>query len=140
MPEQKSPPDANLPLNLVQGASILLGCQLAGEAIVTVAREFFPFVAFPGPVIGMALLFGLLLWRRTVDRDLEGTGLGILRNLSLLFVPATVGFIQHGEILARYGLIIITALLISAALTMTVTALTFQYVAKRQGIGDDDEL
>lgn len=119
---------------------MLLGCQLAGEAIVTVARQFFPFVAFPGPVIGMALMFAWLVWRRGPDRDLEATGLGILRNLSLLFVPATVGFIQHGDILARYGLVIVTALVISAAVTMAVTALTFQAVAKWQKIDDDDQL
>jgi holin-like protein len=130
----------NLPINIIQAAGILLGCQLVGEAVVTVARQFFPFVAFPGPVVGMALLFAFLVWRRGPDRDLEATGLGILRNLSLLFVPATVGFIQHGEILARYGLIVITALLISAALTLTVTALTFQAIAKWQGIDDDDQL
>lgn len=134
---EPSPPP---PINLVQGAAMLLGCQLVGEAIVTVARQFFPFVAFPGPVIGMALMFGWLVWRRGPDRDLEATGLGILRNLSLLFVPATVGFIQHGEILARYGLIIVTALVVSAAVTMTVTALTFQLVAKWQKIDDDDQL
>lgn len=136
MAEPTTPPS----INLVQGVAILLGCQLAGEALVTVARQFFPFVAFPGPVVGLALLFGFLVWRRGPDRDLEGAGLGLLRNLSLLFVPATVGFVQHGDLLARYGLIIITALVLSAALTMAVTALTFQFVAKRLGIGDDDEL
>lgn len=136
MAEPTAPP----PINLVQGVAILLGCQLAGEALVTVARQFFPFAAFPGPVVGLVLLFLFLVWRRGPDRDLEGAGLGILRNLSLLFVPATVGFVQHGEMLARYGLIVITALVISAALTMAVTALTFQFVAKRLGIGDDDEL
>lgn len=129
-----------LPVNLIKGAALLLACQLAGEAAVTVARQFFPVVAFPGPVVGMALMFGWLALRRGPDRDLEATGLGILRNLSLLFVPATVGFIQHGEILARYGMIIVTALIISAALTMAVTALTFQAVAKWQKIDDADQL
>lgn len=133
-------PNSTVPVNIVKGVAVLLVCQLAGEAVVTVAREFFPFIAFPGPVIGMALLFAWLAWRRDADPDLEASGQGLLRNLSLLFVPATVGFVQHGAILAQYGLIIITTLVISAAITLTVTALTFQFVAKWQGIGDDDEL
>lgn len=132
--------DSSLPVNIVKGVSILLACQLAGEASMTVAREFFPFVSFPGPVVGMALLFLWIVWRHGPERDLEASGLGLLRNLSLLFVPATVGFVQHGAILAQYGLIILTALVASAAITLAVTALTFQLVAKWQGIGDEDEL
>lgn len=130
----------NPPLNIVQGLGVLLVCQLAGESIVRILHQYFPLIAFPGPVVGMALLFLWLVWRRGPDRDLEAAGSGILRNLSLLFVPATVGFVQHGEFLARYGLVMIATLLISAALTLAVTALTFQFVAKRLGIGDDDEL
>lgn len=136
MPESPEKP----PINIVQALTLLLGCQLAGEVIVATVRQFFPVVAFPGPVVGMLLMFLYLMWRGGPDRNLEATGLTILRNLSLLFVPATVGFVQQGELLARYGLIVITALVISAALTMTVTALTFQFVAKRLGIGDEDEL
>lgn len=136
MPESPEKP----PLDLVFALTLLLCCQLAGEIVVTTMRQFFPVIAFPGPVVGMLLMFLYLVWRRGPDTHLEATGLGILRNLSLLFVPATVGFVQQGELLARYGLIVVTALVISAALTMTVTALTFQFVAKRLGIGDDDEL
>jgi holin-like protein len=128
------------PVNVIQAVTMLLGCQLAGEAIVTVANQFFPFLSFPGPVVGMALFFLLLLWRGGPDANMEATGGAILRNLSLLFVPAAVGIVQQGELLAEYGPILIVTLVTSALLTLIVTATVFQFIAKRMSIGDDDEL
>ena len=133
-------PASNPPVNVIQAVTILLGCQLAGEAIVTVANQLFPFFSFPGPVIGMALFFLLLLWRGGPDTNLEATGGTILRNLSLLFVPAAVGIVQQGDLLAEYGLILAVTLVCSALLTLIVTATVFQFIAKRMQIGDDDEL
>lgn len=128
------------PVNFIQAVAILLGCQLVGEAVVTTARQLLPFFTFPGPVVGMVLFFLLLLWRKGPDRHLEATGGAILRNLSLLFVPAAVGIVQQGDLLAQYGLILLVSLLVSAVLTLIVTATVFQFVAKRMNIGDDDEL
>ena len=48
----------------------------------------------PGPVIGMLLLLGLLVWRGNVPDDLETTARVLTQNLSLLFVPAGVGAIR----------------------------------------------
>lgn len=132
--------DSAQPINFIQAVAILLGCQLAGEAIVTAVRQVAPFVTFPGPVVGMVLFFLLLLWRKGPDRHLEATGSAILRNLSLLFVPAAVGIVQQGELLKQYGLVLLVALIVSAVLTLVVTASVFQFVAKRMHIGDDDEL
>ena len=55
----------------------------------------------PGPVVGMALLFVSLIVRGSVTEELGSTANGLLRHLSLLFVPAGVGVMAH---LARHGI------------------------------------
>lgn len=127
-------------INVIFAVTVLLGCQLAGEALVTLIHQAFPFVSFPGPVIGMVLFFLLLLWRGGPGPSLDATGGTILKNLSLLFVPAAVGIVQQGPLLAQYGLILIITLIASTLLTLIVTASVFQFIAKRLEIGDDDEL
>lgn len=112
---------------------LLLGCQLAGEAVARAAG-----LPVPGPVLGMALLFGLLLlrgWLRPRDPPADRTALGavagvLLGNLSLLFVPAGTGVVQQGPILLRNGPGLLVALVVSTALTLAVTGWVFAAVAR----------
>ena len=111
---------------------LLLGCQLAGD---TVARAIA--LPVPGPVLGMALLFGLLAlrgWWRPAAPAIERTPLGtvavgLLANLSLLFVPAGTGVVQQGAVLLRYGPGLLVALVVSTLLTLAVTGWVFALVA-----------
>lgn len=118
------------PIGIVQALALLLACQLVGEVVVTVMRQVAPGVAFPGPVVGMGLLFVILILRRGAGRSLEATGGALLRNLSLLFVPAAVGIVQQGEVIATFGLPLIAALLASTVLTLVVTVYAFLAVAR----------
>jgi len=118
------------PIGIVKAMALLLACQLVGEVVVTVMRQVAPGVAFPGPVVGMGLLFVILILRRGAGRSLEATGSVLLRNLSLLFVPAAVGIVQQGEVIATFGLPLIAALLASTVLTLVVTVYAFLAVAR----------
>jgi holin-like protein len=128
-PETAPPP----PLNLAAAVTALLACQLAGEVIVLALRQVYPALAFPGPVVGMALMFVLLLWRKGPTPSLDATAGGILRNLSLLFVPAAVGIVQYGPILAEFGFQLAVALIASTVLTLLVTVGVFLLVARLRG-------
>ncbi len=104
-------------LGVLQVLALLLTCQLAGEVITRAAN-----LPVPGPVLGMVLLLlGLLVLRR-VPLPLERTSRGLLENLSLLFVPAGVGVIQHLDILRAQWLPIAAAIVGSTILAMLVTA------------------
>ena len=81
---------------MLRALTLLFFCQLAGEAIVRAAG-----LAFPGPVLGMALLIAGLFAVGRAGADLDGVADGILRNLSLLFVPAAVGVMQQAGLIAR---------------------------------------
>lgn len=111
---------------MIRALTLLLLCQLAGEAIVQALG-----LALPGPVLGMILMLaGLMLLGRAAP-ELEATADGILRNLSLLFVPAAVGVVQHAAVLRQHGLVLFVALFISTVLTLIVTAAVFRLVARR---------
>ena len=97
--------------------ALLLACQLAGETVSRATN-----LPVPGPVLGLVLVFAGLLALRRVPEPLERTSRGLLDNLSLLFVPAGVGIVQHLDILRAQWLPIAAAILGSTLLTMWVTA------------------
>lgn len=98
---------------MIRGFLILLLCQLVGELIARALD-----VPVPGGVIGMLLLFlGLLLYRGVPD-DLEKTSQGLLRQLSLYFVPASVGIMTMGPLLAREGVRIGVVMLLSTVVPL----------------------
>jgi holin-like protein len=113
---------------LLNGLLMLLACQLAGEAV---ARSVS--LGIPGPVLGMALLALILLWRPGLDRVVAPVAGALLTNLSLLFVPAAVGVVQVLPLLAREGVAIAGALLVSTTASLIVTALTFRAVVRWRG-------
>lgn len=131
MPEDANKAEAGLsPVAIVRALLLLLACQLAGEAAVTGLRLLAPAIAFPGPVVGMLLFFVFLAIRGRIGPAIDATGRSILGNLSLLFVPAAVGVIQYGEVLASAGFTLVLALLVSTAATLLVTVYTFIFVAR----------
>lgn len=110
---------------MLQALTVLFICQLAGEAIVR-----FLGVTFPGPVLGMAILFAILLARGRTGDALDGVTDTILRNLSLLFVPAFVGVVQQIDLIAANWVAIAASLVLSTLLTLIVTVYTFRAVAR----------
>lgn len=102
---------------MLEALMILLGCQLLGEVI---AR--FLALPVPGPVVGLALLLLTLSFRGAVGEQLGDLANGLLRHLSLLFVPAGVGVIRHAESVAADGVAIAVTLVGSTLLTIVVTA------------------
>jgi holin-like protein len=110
---------------MIQALTLLFLCQLAGEVAVRGLG-----LAFPGPVLGMALLFVGLLGAGRSAPALDAAADGILRNLSLLFVPAAVGVVQQIGLIAANWAAILAALAVSTVLTLLVTVATFRAVAR----------
>ena len=127
---------------IVSFAALLL-CQLAGEALARGLN-----LPAPGPVIGMALMLGLLalrpwlapvLPREIVNGDLEGASKTILAHLSLLFVPAGVGVVQNLDLIARHGLGLAIALIVSTVLALATTAYVFSFTSRLLGGAPDTD-
>lgn len=121
---------------MIEAFALLLLCQLAGEIL---SHGFG--LSMPGPVIGLLILFaGLLVaqnFASVTTATINDTALGratggLLQHLSLLFVPAGVGVIDHLSLLSSYGPILFLALLVSTALSLAITALVFTGVKRWQ--------
>ncbi|MBN9335101.1 CidA/LrgA family protein [Devosia sp.] len=113
------------PADWVAGFALLILCQLAGETLVQILRLIVPAFAFPGPVIGMLLLVGLLALMGDRARPVIASADGLLGILSLLFVPSAVGIMQHGELIRAWGGPLLLAVVASTALTLVVTVGVF---------------
>ena len=96
----------------------LLACQLFGEILVRVLL-----LPLPGPVAGLGLLFLFLVWHGR-GRDT------LLRNLSLLFIPAAVGVVQYLDLLRANAAVITIAVAVSTILALVTTALTFRLMSR----------
>ena len=126
---------------MIASFGLILLCQLAGEAV---ARGFA--LPLPGPVIGLALLVGLLLARDSIsllefgplrNDGVEKAARVLLAHMSLMFVPAGVGVVQKLDLIADRGVAIGLVLVASAIITMLATVGTFvlsaRLLARRNG-------
>lgn len=102
---------------MLNALTLLLVCQLAGELLVAALG-----IPVPGPVAGMAALFILLVVRGGIPDDLAIAGDGLLRHLSLLFVPAGVGISAHLALLERDWFPLSVALIASTLLAILASA------------------
>ncbi|GAB5460997.1 CidA/LrgA family protein [Hoeflea alexandrii] len=111
---------------MLSALTLILICQLCGELVT----RFFG-LPLPGPVAGMAILFVLLLIRGSVPETVGAVGDVLLKNLSLLFVPAGVGVMAHLGLLGEDLLPIAVALIGSTVATIAVTALLMGWLARK---------
>ncbi|MBP2299620.1 CidA/LrgA family protein [Azospirillum picis] len=110
--------------------TLLLLCQLAGELAARLLH-----LPVPGPVLGMLLLFAGLLLRGGVPVPMQETAGGLLRHLSLLFVPAGVGVMTHAARLEAEALPIVIALFGSTLFGVAVTARIMAALLQRTDAG-----
>lgn len=111
---------------LIMGMSVLLGCQFLGELLSRGVA-----IPVPGPVLGMVvLLVALLIYGRVPD-SLRLAGEGLLRYLTLLFVPAGVGLMVHFELIKADFWVLLVTLILSTAITLAVTGKVLDRLAKR---------
>jgi holin-like protein len=106
---------------VLRALTLLILCQFIGEVVARAAG-----LTMPGPVLGLLLLLGILAVRGGPDEAMRSTSIGLLRHLSLLFVPAGVGVITQLDALGRDWLAIGVSIVVSTILGLAVTALVMQ--------------
>lgn len=71
---------------MIRALTLLFLCQLTGEVVVRGLG-----ITFPGPVLGMGLLFVGLLWFGRTGPDLEGVAEGICATSRFSSFPRRSG-------------------------------------------------
>jgi len=97
-------------------------------------------LTLPGPVIGLALLAGILLaaerfhpfFHRQLSEHVGPVGRLLVAHMGLLFVPAGVGIITEGERLRHEWLPVVVAMAGSIFLSMLATGWLMQRFAPKQ--------
>ena len=126
---------------MIASLSLILLCQLAGEALVHGIG-----VPIPGPIIGLMLLllrdrFAVLARGPLLGGEADGvesTSRGLLANLSLLFVPAGVGVVQKLDLIVNHGIAFLGVLAISVLITLLVTVGTFIVASRLMTRGESE--
>lgn len=116
-------------MEILKQLAIILGVTLLGEAIAAVL----PF-AFPASVIAMVVLFVLLLTGVVKVKTIEQTGDFFLKNMSLFFLPAAVGILEHTALLSKTLVPFILVCVITLILTFGATAWTVLAVRRVQAL------
>ena len=118
---------------MLSSIAIILGYQVVGELISRLSG-----LPVPGPVIGMFLmLLSFLVKDNLINRVRPSAGV-LLANLSLLFVPAGVGIMRHGQRFLNEGVAIMIALVVSTVIAMIVTAYVIILMQKWLKLSDED--
>lgn len=119
---------------MIAALAFILAIQLAGEVAVR-----FLDLPVPGPVLGFAALFLMLLARQSLPDPLKQVALTLMRHLSLMFVPAAAGIFTYIDRLGEAWLAISVALVASTVLTLAVTAAVFVGVKRLMGVDMAEE-
>jgi putative effector of murein hydrolase LrgA (UPF0299 family) len=110
----------------------LFVCLTGGDAIKLVSG-----LPLPGAVIGLLVLLVLLIIWRGPSEPLKQAGDFLLQNMTLLFIPASLGVITQFATLKQDAVPIGIAIVGSTMLGMAVTALIMRWLAR--GTNDSHE-
>jgi len=113
---------------MLQTFAILLVFQSVGEVI-----SYALHLPVPGPVLGMIMLFGWLVFDDRLLPVIQGTTSELLKHLSLLFVPAGVGIMVHASRIEGEWMPILIALVVSTWLAIATTAVVTRMLMRKPG-------
>lgn len=105
-------------LRVVCGLLALVAFQWLGELLV-----LWTGIIIPGPLVGMLLLLAVLIVPSQLANFIQPTSSRLIKNLSLLFIPACVGaFFLSAQINVQLPMLLL-AIIISTPLTIVAMTL-----------------
>ncbi len=112
---------------LLRGLTWLVLFQLIGTAINHLLVP-----VLPGPIIGLLLMLGFLVWKGEVGEPLSLAASSLLRYLPLLLVPPAVGVMVYAKDIAADFWAIVGALVLSLVIAMGFVGVLMQHLVKRK--------
>ena len=92
-----------------------------------------------GPIIGLLLMLGYLVWRGEVGEPLSLAASSLLRYLPLLLVPPAVGVMVYAKDIAADFWAIVGALVLSLVIAMGFVGVLMQKLVKRQAQQEEEQ-
>lgn len=114
-------------MKLILQIAIVFFICLAGEFIAAVLP--FP---FPSSVISMIILFLLLMFKALRVEHVKNFTDFLLKNMSLFFIPAGVGIIEHYAVIKEILLPFLVICIVTTVITFAATAFTIRGVTALQ--------
>ena len=112
---------------LLRGLTWLVLFQLIGTAMNHLLLP-----VLPGPIIGLLLMLGFLIWKGEVGEPLSLAASSLLRYLPLLLVPPAVGVMVYAKDIAADFWAIVGALVLSLVIAMGFVGVLMQQMVKRK--------
>lgn len=112
---------------LLRGLTWLVLFQLIGTALNHLLLP-----VLPGPIIGLLLMLGFLIWRGEVSEPLSLAAGSLLRYLPLLLVPPAVGVMVYARDIVADFWAIVGALLLSLVIAMAVVGVLMERLVRRK--------
>lgn len=108
---------------------------LLGEIVSVVIASF---VAIPGSVIGMVLLFLALHFNVLKLSQVDEVGSWLTDNMAILFVPAGVGLMTNFDVLAESWLQLIVIMFVTTILMMIFVGKIVQAIMNKDQKSEKD--
>lgn len=124
---------ASFEIQMVSSFALILGFQILGEVLSRLLS-----LPVPGPVLGMVLMLFAFFFKDNLVDEIRPTAGVLLANMSLLFVPAGVGIMRHGERFMNEGVGILITMMASTLIAMAVAGYVILWVQKALKIEDEE--
>lgn len=116
-PSRPLPLHLKTALQVAVGASVLLALRSLSHWIVDTTD-----LPVPPAVLGLMILFALLVLLQRVPASLETIASPLLGHMNLFFIPASVGVMALGSVLAGDGVGLLVAMLVSTGIGLVFCA------------------
>lgn len=116
-------------MKIIGQLAIILAVYLAGLLL-----EHIFSLPLPGSIIGLLLMLLLLHLKVIKVEKIKQVSDFFLNNMMFFFIPATVGIMASYQILEGFLLKVIVLVMISVFITISITALVVQFIAKRKDV------
>jgi holin-like protein len=95
--------------------AVIVGCLQLGLALQNLSG-----LPVPGTIFGMLILFGLLASKVIPARWVEPSATLLTRNMIFLFIPVSVGLMNHLQVIADYWLTLLVSVFVSSLIVLVL--------------------
>ena len=114
-------------MKIIGQLAIILAVYLAGILLENILN-----LPLPGSIIGLLLMLVLLHLKVIKVEKIKQVSDFFLNNMMFFFIPATVGIMASYNVLDGFLFQIVVLVMISVVITISVTALVVQLIAKHK--------